>query len=129
MHGDADEASTKKNNEDIDPKKSFHNKSISQRSVILFAGPAANFIFSIILLVFINCFYGFTSTKPIISEIEKNMPADLSGLQVGDTILEINKKKISDFSKLRAIISSNETIKVTYSRNDKIEIVHFIGGG
>ena len=38
----------------IDPKKSFHNKSISQRSVILFAGPAANFIFSIILLIFIN---------------------------------------------------------------------------
>ena len=124
MHGDADEASTKKSKDNIDPKKSFHNKSISQRSIILFAGPAANFIFSIILLIFINCFYGFTSTKPIISEIEKNMPADLSGLQVGDTILEINKKKISDFSKLRAIISSNETIKVTYSRNDKIEIVN-----
>ena len=28
----------------------------------------------------------------IISEIEKNMPADLSGLKVGDTILEINEK-------------------------------------
>ncbi len=121
MHGDADEASTKKSNENIDTKKSFHNKSISQRSVILFAGPAANFIFSIILLVFINCFYGYTSTKPIISEIEKNMPADLSGLKVGDTILEINEKKISDFSQLRSIISSNKTIKVTYSRNDKIE--------
>ncbi len=124
MHGDADEASTKKNNEDIDPKKSFHNKSISQRSVILFAGPAANFIFSIILLVFINCFYGYTSTKPIISEVEKNMPADLSGLKVGDTILEINEKKISDFSQLRLIISSNETIKITYSRNDKIEMTN-----
>ena len=124
MHGDADEASTKKSKDNIDLKKSFHNKSISQRSVILFAGPAANFIFSIILLVFINCFYGFTSTKPIISEIEKGMPADLSGLKVGDTILEINEKKISDFSQLRTIISSNETIKVTYSRNDKIEIIN-----
>ncbi len=124
MHGDADEASTKKKNENIDPKKSFHNKSISQRSVILFAGPAANFIFSIILLVFINCFYGYTSTKPIISEVEKNMPADLSGLKVGDTILEINEKKISDFSELRLMISTNETIKITYSRNDKIEMTN-----
>ena len=123
MHGDADEASTKKSEENIDPKKSFHNKSISQRSIILFAGPAANFIFSIVLLIFINCFYGFTSTKPIISEVEKNMPADLSGLKVGDTILEINEKKIFDFSDLRSAISSNETIKVTYSRNDKIEII------
>ena len=52
MHGDADESSTKKSKDNIDLKKSFHNKSIGQRSVILFAGPAANFIFSIILLVF-----------------------------------------------------------------------------
>ena len=121
MHGDADESSTKKSKDNIDLKKSFHNKSIGQRSVILFAGPAANFIFSIILLVFINCFYGLTSTKPIISEIEKGMPADLSGLKVGDTVLEINEKKISDFSELRAIISSNETIKITYSRNNNIK--------
>jgi len=130
MHGDADEASTKKSEDDIDPNRSFHNKSISQRSVILFAGPAANFIFSIILLVFINCFYGFTSTKPIISQIEKNMPADLSGLKVGDTILEVNEKKINDFSELRSVISSNETIKVTFSRNDKIEIINIktVGG-
>ena len=34
------------------------------------------------------------------------------------------KKKYSDFSELRSIISSNETIKVTYSRNDKIEIIN-----
>ena len=124
MHGDADEASTKTTKENIDPKRSFHNKSIRQRSIILFAGPAANFIFSIILLVFINCFYGFTSTKPIISEIEKNMPADLSGLEVGDTILEINEKKISDFSQLRLMISSNENIKITFSRNDKIIVTN-----
>ena len=124
MHGDADEASAKKSEENIDPKKSFHNKSIRQRSIILFAGPAANFIFSIILLVFINCFYGFTSTKPIISEIEKNMPADLSGLKVGDTILKINEENISDFSQLRSIISSNKNVKVTFSRNDKIMVTN-----
>ena len=124
MHGDADEASAKKSEENIDPKRSFHNKSIRQRSIILFAGPAANFIFSIILLVFINCFYGFTSTKPIISEIEKNMPADLSGLKVGDTILKINEENISDFSQLRSIISSNKNVKVTFSRNDKIMVTN-----
>jgi regulator of sigma E protease len=130
MHGDADEASAKKSEENIDPKKSFHNKSIRQRSIILFAGPAANFIFSIILLVFINCFYGFTSTTPIISEIEKNMPADLSGLKVGDTILKINEKKIFDFSQLRSMIYSNKNIKVTFSRNDKIMVTNIktLGG-
>ena len=28
-----------------DDERSFHNKSIAQRSVILFSGPAANFLF------------------------------------------------------------------------------------
>ena len=54
----------------INEKFSFHNKSIAQRSTILFAGPAANFIFSFFVLVFINCYFGFNFTKPIISEVE-----------------------------------------------------------
>ena len=48
MYGDADAASSKKNEKvKTDDKFSFHNKSIAQRSTILFAGPAANFIFSL----------------------------------------------------------------------------------
>ena len=76
MHGDADAASSKKDdNEAIDKKLSFHNKSIAQRSTILFAGPAANFIFSFLLLIFINCYFGYNFTKPIISSVEINSPA------------------------------------------------------
>ena len=53
MHGDLDEASTKKNEStEIIPEQSFHEKTISQRSMILFAGPAANFIFSFLLRFF-----------------------------------------------------------------------------
>ena len=46
MRGDADPSSSKKDKSSkIDQSLSFHNKTISQRSTILFAGPAANFIF------------------------------------------------------------------------------------
>ena len=61
MHGDADAASSKKDEKvKVDENLSFHNKSIAQRSTILFAGPAANFIFSFLLLIFINCFLVLT---------------------------------------------------------------------
>ena len=94
MHGDLDAASTQKSDdESIDPNESFYNKSISQRSWILFAGPAANFIFSFLILVFINIFYGFSENKPIISEIEPNKPAFQAGLEIGDLILESIKVK------------------------------------
>ena len=50
MHGDADEASTKsEDTSKVIKELSFHNKSIGQRSAILFAGPLANYIFSFVL--------------------------------------------------------------------------------
>ena len=55
MDGDLDEASTKKKeSSEIIAGQSFHEKTIYQRSMILVAGPAANFIFSFLLLIFIN---------------------------------------------------------------------------
>tara|TARA_A100001388_G_scaffold66405_1_gene46677 strand:- start:775 stop:1824 length:1050 start_codon:yes stop_codon:yes gene_type:complete len=124
MYGDADAASSKKNEKiKTDDKFSFHNKSIAQRSTILFAGPAANFIFSFFVLVFINCYFGFSLTKPIISEVELDSPAYNAGLKEGDIILEVNDKKIEDFSSLRDIIgsSSSDTLKILYSRGNKID--------
>jgi len=125
MHGDEDPASTKKKENNVDSKYSFHTKSLSQRSFILFAGPAANFIFSIVLLIFINCFYGYTTTTPVISSIATNMPADDAGLRVGDTILEINKEKIINLEDLRNEVTknNNKSIELTYSRNNKIKNV------
>ena len=126
MHGDEDPASSKKNEDIEDDHRSFHNKSIAQRSVILFSGPAANFIFSIILLIFINCFYGYSSTKPIISNVEIDSPAEKANLQVNDTILKINEVEISDFNTMRDVISKNKSLDITFSRNDKIQVVRVI---
>ena len=126
MYGDADAASSKKNKKvKEDDKFSFHNKSIAQRSTILFAGSLANFIFSFFVLVFINCYFGFNITKPIVSEVELNSPAYDLGLKEGDIILEVNNEKVLDFSKLRDIISSSDsdTLKILYSRNNKIDVL------
>ncbi|PPR43361.1 MAG: Metalloprotease MmpA [Alphaproteobacteria bacterium MarineAlpha8_Bin1] len=129
MHGDLDAASTKISDDDsINPKESFYNKSVSQRSWILFAGPAANFIFSFLILVFINIFYGFSENKPVISEIEPNKPAYLAGLKVGDLILEVNKSKVNDLISLKNIISknNNKQVEIILSRNDKIQIFNVL---
>ena len=82
-----------------------------------------DFIFSFFVLVFINCYFGFSLTKPIISEVELDSPAYKAGLKEGDIILEVNDKKIEDFSSLRDIIgsSSSDTLKILYSRGNKID--------
>ena len=123
MHGDADAASSKKDDKNkVDENLSFHNKTIAQRSTILFAGPAANFIFSFLLLIFINCFFGYKITKPIISDVEIDSPAYNSGLKKGDIILEANNQKVLNFESLKKIISNNQldTLRIVYSRDNKI---------
>tara|TARA_B100000989_G_C19519160_1_gene463202 strand:- start:1333 stop:2391 length:1059 start_codon:yes stop_codon:yes gene_type:complete len=123
MHGDQDEASSKsKDDSEVDKNISFHHKSIGQRSAILFAGPAANYIFSFLLLIFINCFYGAPSVKPIISEVVENGVADTSGIKENDIILSINDKPVQKFSDIKTHLNNriNDSISLTISRNDKI---------
>ena len=128
MHGDLDAASTKSKTDGVDPTVSFYNKKVSQRSWILFAGPAANFIFSFLLLVFMNIFYGYAQNKPIISQVESNQPADLAGLQAGDIIIEVNSKGIDDLITLKNELSkfNNEEVTITYSRDNKIKNLKLI---
>ena len=127
MHGDLDEASTKKNDSsEIIPGQSFHEKTIYQRSMILVAGPAANFIFSFVLLIFINIFYGISIDKPEISYVEKDMPAYNSGLKEGDLIIEIDGNKIEKFSQIKRIIENknNQSINLLFSRDGKVSEVN-----
>ena len=126
MHGDLDEASTKKNESNkIIAEQSFHEKTIYQRSMILVAGPAANFIFSFILLIFINIFFGISIDRPEISYIEKDMPAYNSGLKEGDLILEIDGNKIEKFSEIKRYINikNNESVNILFSRDGKVSEV------
>ena len=126
MHGDLDESSSKvDDSEKINKEESFHNKSISQRSMILFAGPAANFIFSFILLIFMNIFYGVSIDKPIISEALDAKPAFKAGLRSGDIILEIDDNKIERFSQIKQFIQvkDEQSVKILYNRDGKIKSV------
>ncbi len=123
MHGDQDEASSKKKIKNIDPKQSFHEKTLNQRSWILIAGPAANFIFSFFLLIFINNHYGFSENTPKISYIDESKSAYKAGLRTNDIIIEVNDKIINNFSDLQKVISSNNSssIEITFLRNNNVK--------
>jgi len=123
MHGDEDEASTKKKKDSkVNKSLSFHHKTLGQRSAILFAGPAANYLFSFILLIVINFSFGSPSIKPIISEVVPGLSASESGLLENDLVLKVNDSNIYSFNELKDYIKKNDNkeIKITISRNDKI---------
>ena len=84
----------KKYNE-TDQKKLFVTKPLYQRSLIVAAGPLANFLLAIFIFSFIYMFVGKDFTQPKIDQVEENSPAYISGLKPNDIILSINKNKIN----------------------------------
>ena len=61
-----------------------------QKFIVMFFGAGFNFISAILVLFFISLVFGATSMEPVLSSVEKDTPAYLTGVRKGDEILEIN---------------------------------------
>jgi len=102
-------------------KKLFILKPLYQRSLIVAAGPIANFILAIVIFLFIYMFVGKDFTPAVINEVQKDSPAEVAGLMKNDVILEIDGtevKSILDVSKL-ITMSTSDFIDFKISRYDQ----------
>ena len=102
-------------------KKLFILKPLYQRSLIVAAGPIANFILAIVIFLFIYMFVGKDFTPAVINEVQKDSPAEVAGLMKNDVILEIDGtevKSILDVSKL-ITLSTSDFIDFKVSRYDQ----------
>lgn len=96
-----------------------------KRALIGFAGPLFNFIFAVIAYSFINGI-GYTyytySNQILINENVTSSAAQEAGLESGDKIIQINNKKIEDFSELLTEVSSrpDEDLRITVDREGTI---------
>ena len=73
---------------------------------IVAAGPAANFLFGILLFVGVYMGFGKAFIPPVIGEITEGSPAQEAGLKIDDRVLFV-WHKIKDFSDLRTIVFEN----------------------
>ena len=106
-----------------DRKKLFILKPLYQRSIIVAAGPLANFVLAILIFTFINMYDGRDVTPAIIDEVQKDSPAYVAGLKSNDKIISINNKKIESILEVSTLINTSvsEEINFVILRND-IEI-------
>ena len=85
--------SEKKSNEEIvfhsffKDQKLFILKPLYQRSLIVVAGPVANFVLALMIFVFIYMFVGKDFTPAVIDEVQKESPAEIAGLKKNDIII------------------------------------------
>ena len=98
---------------------SFFHKRLVQRAEIVAAGPAANFLFAIIVLAGFFMTVGQPFTPADIGEVIAGSAAERAGLKPKDTIVAIDGKAIERFEDIQQIVGldDGETLQVQVRRN------------
>ncbi len=82
-------------------KVSFKHKTIGQRAAIVFAGPAVNFLFAIVVYWVMFMAMGRGVTEPVIGQVVEASAAAEAGLQSDDRIVTIDGDKIDRFEDIK----------------------------
>ncbi len=85
--------------ENSDPR-SFINKTVGQRAVIVSAGVVMNIILAAFLFVIVFM-RGVDTNSTTIGQVLPESPAALAGLQPGDTVRKINGRDIREYQEIR----------------------------
>jgi regulator of sigma E protease len=85
----------------------FHGKPVWQRALVVFAGPAANFILAFFL--FAAAFYVLGDQVPgtKIGMVQPGSPAEQGGLKVNDVVKSIDAKSVESFNDIVRIVTFN----------------------
>ena len=102
-----------------DRKKLFILKPLYQRSIIVAAGPLANFLLAILIFLIINMTIGKDMTPAVVEEVGIDTPAFAAGMKKNDKIISIDNNKVESILEVSTFIniSTSESIEFILLRN------------
>ncbi|MBI1216409.1 MAG: RIP metalloprotease RseP [Alphaproteobacteria bacterium] len=132
MFGDSDPASAHhaegvKEGEEVRPytaeekKVAFYCQPLFKRAAIVFAGPAINYLFAILILTSLYVVRGQPYMPPIAAKVLAGEPADKAGIVPDDKILAVNGHAIVKFQDL------DEFTDMNIDKPMDLTIVHSLG--
>jgi regulator of sigma E protease len=101
--------------------KTFHEKSVLSRAIVIAAGPLANFVLAAVLFAGLFLVMGRPVATSQIGEVVATSAAARGGLQVGDVVTAIDGQVISRFDQLRQIVGTHpgQALKLHVVRGDQ----------
>ncbi|WP_129126369.1 RIP metalloprotease RseP [Geomonas oryzae] len=94
-----------------DKKRSFADKPVLQRIVIVAAGPVFNLLFA--YLIFIVLFMvGVPSLTTKVGEVMQDKPAARAGIKTGDAIRSVNGKPVTRWDEFAKVIAEGKGVPV-----------------
>ena len=99
--------------------ETFQSKTLWQRALIVFAGPAVNFILAILIAMGFLLAFGKSVTPPVIDVVQPNSPAAVAGILEGDRIVSFNGRSIETFDEManEIIMIPGERVTIEVERN------------
>ncbi|MBC7960214.1 MAG: RIP metalloprotease RseP [Vallitaleaceae bacterium] len=101
----------------IEQEGSYSSKSVWAKMIMVFGGPLFNFILALIFAFVLISLSGIITTK--VSDVVPDSPAQLAGLQTGDTIVKINNKNIIAYKEILIYLNERKggLVDLTYKRD------------
>jgi regulator of sigma E protease len=101
------------------PGRTFHEKPIWRRAVVIAAGPAANFLLAAVVFIALSAFEGRAVSVPIVGKVMPDSAAQEAGLKEGDKVLVIDRETIGRFEDIQRIVSrhANDTLTMRIQRD------------
>ncbi len=108
-------------------KVAFHYKNLWQKSAIVFAGPAVNFLFAILIIAGMYFTYGRIEFSPIVGGVIEGGAAEAAGMETGDRIISIDGEEISTFRDIREhlLFKVDEQVSVVVLRDGRTINLNF----
>lgn len=128
--GDADAASTpdREKLEAMGPEEQAHvfqNKPLWQRTLVVAAGPAANFVLAILIFAATYVFVGQQIVRPVVDEVMPNSAASAAGVKPGDVITSVDGSAVESFVDLQSVVAmgAGRTMPMTVRRDGKPKVL------
>lgn len=115
MLGDADATSALPDASTAWQEESFPAKRVLQRMAIVVAGPAANFLFAIIVLSVLFVISGRPFTPAVVGEVQPESPAAAAGLEPGDRITAVDGAAIDSFESLQMAVRDEAEVPLVFT--------------
>jgi regulator of sigma E protease len=102
------------------PGRTFHDKQILSRAIVVAAGPVANFVLAAVLFAGLFATEGKPVTLPVVAEVQAGSAAATAGLQNADRIEAIDGVATPTFMDIQRIVTAHPgaNIVLTVRRGD-----------
>jgi regulator of sigma E protease len=102
---------------------SFRHKTLGQRAAIVFAGPAVNLLFAILIFWLTFMIVGRPVTEPVIGAVIESSAAAEAGLRPGDRIVTIDGADVERFEDITSIVllANGKPMDIGFTRDGAAE--------